>query len=1856
MLIGLTAGTAWSQVSYVSPAVGVGGGTLADPADPGNLCDAVAANAGGDTIYALINAATSRADFEQNLDATVNGCAIDADVTFDTYLYDPVGATTTLSLDGSIGIDGFIAIEPGVDVDIPGNVALQVTGTQDFYIGDGASVSGEGLLDFSTASSDGFVKIGPEVAGVPPFAASTVSFENLAVNRIGGSVTIIDEAPGDAVQSGITITNSLTVGGGVLDISNNLLSIESTDDMTTDPGVHIAGGASVTGVGGAKAIFAIEDHTTGFDNCRPGVCGTDPFMVTGAGDLDLNFDKTTDGGVYMELGDIGAGGTSRNLAGALFVTDATTVNGIFRNEGASRTEFDSLELITEHLFVIGSGEVGPGDGVCDTDGNADPDDNGVYFFNAVTIEGNMTLEDTSDDTNGTGEFCDEGVEFRADLLDSETVVSSLMGLLISTNSPGSSSGIRLDAFASGEYHNFATYADHQMSGETPNYQLDSPADNYGATSLCTAYTNEASGNKKIFAGGANQLLTYESDEVLDINSVKIEKEASGDDVEILDGGGEFLIDTALEILRGNFVTNGLLDLNSGTTDTSGGTVTINRDGEGDGVLQAGDADRAYVSDADEHTPRKVKYTGTVGQFTGDEIEGTPSGSVGQPEVAINEVEVALANDAGVITASKDFTIKDETRLTRGKFDVGSSIVTFGNDMLIAYGDGNITREGVPPFQGGIDFPTDDTDSAHTLGDAFVSNVDGIDHLYFGTVSPRVVDFGWPNSTENPDVVRNVEIDPACSNDLEVDLRAGEDFRANPADEDAGDGDTRLDAAGFHIEDGGTLDLNGSILEIAADNGADNEFHVNNDAYVIDTEADGGAIDARTAYYEQVNAARHAYRAAQTPAEKDAAIEMFKGLEEARAGFTANKSAGHGGLLRFMGDDYRTEFWCDTDEDRLHCDMPAAEVDRTGDGTVTINGGNTASTTGVLIAANNIDIISFDHFVLKDGDMGSAGSANSGSAAVELMYGVDVFAIDSYYNQHDGEFLMSGISSCGKVGNAAKSAGFGDCDVYQLVDVAGDFRESDGEFFSAGGDVFNGGNFELGGPDDATAGNSDLDARWTYDDAHDILEPNDALFDQYNLHCGSYIGSSSKSEGGICMGGVHVSIGNFMVSVDTSPDEREDDVDEDGDTDYNPEKRNRYFQGYGLTVLYGHVHMRGTFDNFDDHVVPWASQGAFGTTIIAGSILQDFEHNQMRDTERIGDFNEDAFWNNLHMDGTGDDNDTGLLMLDNAVQNDYGYLNLSWSIIDTNDEMYDWWQLNTQHETSLAGRNNAATCNSAPPAPPCGAATELGSRDSYIKGANVRRVEAGNATGGIVTGGYLFAVGTEGDDRTGDGSGNTGRVVDFFRPAILQFADDLGRAVTTRFDYEDPIDMSAKAEADDKYVNAPDGDGVYRPIKLDFVGDVVDAGGGRTLDLNVLGDQFWIQQDNDHPSFDPNLRLELQGLERNIFNIKAMRIVHWTCDGTYLGLAGIYDVTGGVVDDASAVLNDFINGVPNITQEGVQVRNCNVYGVATDGFINPIHLDPIIGGLAHVQLIHNSPGAPAVGVCVDGTPWVSSLAFQEATAYGAIASGDHTVSLIAADDADCSNPIASVDVSLAPGSATIAMAQGVLGSSFEVTTAPGRLASTGGDFEYRFTHSVPDFGEADVRMLDENDNNNAVALLVNNAEFGDVTGWMSLAAGTYNLELTNGDNSVQVGAYRFDLSDLSGMSGVLSASGLAADGSAMLIGWDAAGNTIYPQVVTSTDEDTELPTDFAVLGNYPNPFNPSTRISFDLPETADVTVEVIDILGRHVMTIGNQVVEAGANRGLNINAASLASGTYIYRVIAKTASDTMIKTGRMMLIK
>ena len=81
-----------------------------------------------------------------------------------------------------------------------------------------------------------------------------------------------------------------------------------------------------------------------------------------------------------------------------------------------------------------------------------------------------------------------------------------------------------------------------------------------------------------------------------------------------------------------------------------------------------------------------------------------------------------------------------------------------------------------------------------------------------------------------------------------------------------------------------------------------------------------------------------------------------------------------------------------------------------------------------------------------------------------------------------------------------------------------------------------------------------------------------------------------------------------------------------------------------------------------------------------------------------------------------------------------------------------------------------------------------------------------------------------------------------------------------------------------------------------------------------------------------------------------------------------------------------------------------------------------------------------------------------------------------------------------------------------------------------------------------------------------------------------------------------------------------------------------EADHSIPETYALRQNFPNPFNPSTEIQFDLPEDAMVSLAVYDVLGREVSRLVQEELRAGTHR-VRFDARNLPSGVYFYRIQA-----------------
>jgi hypothetical protein len=93
------------------------------------------------------------------------------------------------------------------------------------------------------------------------------------------------------------------------------------------------------------------------------------------------------------------------------------------------------------------------------------------------------------------------------------------------------------------------------------------------------------------------------------------------------------------------------------------------------------------------------------------------------------------------------------------------------------------------------------------------------------------------------------------------------------------------------------------------------------------------------------------------------------------------------------------------------------------------------------------------------------------------------------------------------------------------------------------------------------------------------------------------------------------------------------------------------------------------------------------------------------------------------------------------------------------------------------------------------------------------------------------------------------------------------------------------------------------------------------------------------------------------------------------------------------------------------------------------------------------------------------------------------------------------------------------------------------------------------------------------------------------------------------------------------------------------------EESYTPIHYNLSQNFPNPFNPSTKISYTIPERENVSLKVFNLLGSQVAQLVNGEIDAGSYN-ISFNASNLPSGIYFYRLQAGNFVDTK----KMILLK
>lgn len=179
--------------------------------------------------------------------------------------------------------------------------------------------------------------------------------------------------------------------------------------------------------------------------------------------------------------------------------------------------------------------------------------------------------------------------------------------------------------------------------------------------------------------------------------------------------------------------------------------------------------------------------------------------------------------------------------------------------------------------------------------------------------------------------------------------------------------------------------------------------------------------------------------------------------------------------------------------------------------------------------------------------------------------------------------------------------------------------------------------------------------------------------------------------------------------------------------------------------------------------------------------------------------------------------------------------------------------------------------------------------------------------------------------------------------------------------------------------------------------------------------------------------------------------------------------------------------------------------------------------------------------------------------------------------------------------------------------------------------------------------NSVAIV--NSNYAWAVGWeYSLGSTIFFISdnAVNWTSQIDSGLY---LNSLNSVFFINSTTGWVVGDNGIILHTTNGGATFVEEEQTG-----EMPIEFLLCQNWPNPFNPSTKIKYSVPKSSNVVIKVFDILGNEIETLVNEEKPAGTYE-IEFNSHSgevrnLPSGIYFYQIQA----GSFVKTKKMLLLK
>ncbi len=282
----------------------------------------------------------------------------------------------------------------------------------------------------------------------------------------------------------------------------------------------------------------------------------------------------------------------------------------------------------------------------------------------------------------------------------------------------------------------------------------------------------------------------------------------------------------------------------------------------------------------------------------------------------------------------------------------------------------------------------------------------------------------------------------------------------------------------------------------------------------------------------------------------------------------------------------------------------------------------------------------------------------------------------------------------------------------------------------------------------------------------------------------------------------------------------------------------------------------------------------------------------------------------------------------------------------------------------------------------------------------------------------------------------------------------------------------------------------------------------------------------------------------------------------------------------------------------------------------------------LRVAHLSEDAPAVDVWLDGAEVLSDVSYPAFSPYLDIMAGSRNVQVFVAGTT--TDPVIDATLDFAAGSATTVAATGLLADeSFGPVVLSDTRLTDPDEAWVRFVHTGADAPAVDITLADG-------TVLFGDIEFNESAMYTPVMPMAYDLEVRLAGTQDVVLAFE-PVELMAGTTYTVWATGTLANstlGAWATVDAPGAGDVaIELGQLTSVGQELSRPDGVHINPAYPNPFNPTTSLRFELAQSGDARLAVYNLQGQLVSVLYEGGLQAGSH-SLVWNASGLASGRYI----------------------